>query len=83
MIILLNEYQSKLNQIKLTDESKAALISSLNEQQNYRCSKPIKKRWKSSAIAAVAAMLVLVTSAVAVAFGIPVLSDYYNNSTGY
>ena len=80
---MLNEYQSKLNQIKLTDESKAALISSLNEQQNYRCSKPIKKRWKSSAIAAVAAMLVLVTSAVAVAFGIPVLSDYYNNSTGY
>lgn len=78
-----SEYQSRLNQIKLTAESKAALICSLNGHQNAKCSKPMKKRWKASAITAVAAMLILTTTAVAVAFVIPVLSDYYQNSIGY
>ena len=76
-----NQYQSELDQIRLTEESKGRLIHSLCGRE-----KPVRARnargWRRTVIAA-AAVCVLIVSVSAAALIVPVLGEYYQNSKGY
>lgn len=76
------QYQKELDQIKLSEESKAALTRSLTAGERGSRTR-IARRWARPVIAAAAVMCVLAVSVTAVTVISPVLEDYYQNSKGY
>lgn len=76
------QYQNELDQVKLSAESKTALIHSLTaRERGSRVWFP--HRWARPVIAAAALICVLAASVAAVTVIPPVLGNYYQNSKGY
>lgn len=72
------QYRSELNQLRLTETSKTALIASLTKASAPR---PHPKAWRYTiAVAAVFCILVLSVGAFTLS---PILGEYYENSPGY
>ena len=76
-----NLYQSELDQIRLTEESKGRLIQSLHGREKPARTRAVRG-WRRTVIAA-AAVCVLIVSVSAAALIVPVLGEYYQNSKGY
>lgn len=76
------QYQNELDQIKLTAESKAALIHSLTARERGSRVR-FSHRWTRPVVAAAALICVLGVSVAAVTWVTPVLGEYFQNSTGY
>lgn len=76
------QYQNELDQIKLTERSKTALIRSLGEQKSISRTQ-YRQRWARPVIAVAAVVCILVASVAAVTVISPVLGEYYQNSKGY
>lgn len=76
------QYRSELDQIRLTKESKAALIHALSAKQAPQAS-PRPRRLNRLTLIAAAVAGVLVISAGAAAVVSPVVRSYFGNSIGY
>lgn len=76
-----NLYQNKLDEIKLTSESKYALTDFL-AAHNCGAKRQGRKRFPAI-VAAAAAVCILATSAAAIGFGRPILEVRFQNGAGY
>lgn len=76
------QYRTELDQIRLTKESKAALIHALNAKQASQAS-PRPRRLNRLTLIAAAMAAVLVISAGAAVVASPVVRSYFGNSIGY
>lgn len=73
------QYHLELNQLRLTEESKTALITALSK--HAPAPRPSPKTWRYAiAVAAVVCILVLSVGAITLS---PILGEYYENSPGY
>ena len=76
------QYRKELEQIRLTKESKAALIHALEGKQVSQVSRR-PRRWNRVTLLAAAMAAVLVISAGAAVVASPVVRKYFGNSIGY
>lgn len=76
------QYRKELEQIRLTMESKAALIHALEARQVPQASRS-HRRWNRLTLIAAAVAAILVISAGAAVVASPVVRSYFGNSIGY
>ena len=76
------QYRKELEQIRLTKESKEALIHALQAKQVPQASRK-PRRWNRVTLIAAAMAAVLVISAGAAVVASPVVRSYFGNSIGY
>ncbi len=76
------QYRQELDDLRLTQESKAALVQALTEKHMGPVQRR-SRRWRRTVVTAVAAVCALMVTAGAVVVVPPVLERYYGNSAGY
>lgn len=75
-------YRDELNQIRLTQESRADLTRALADRQGKPAQRP-RRRWSRTAVAAAVVAAILVGSVGAAVVVPPVVRSYFGDSAGY
>lgn len=77
------QYKEELSRLRLTEESKEALVAALTEERQTVSRRRPRRKWSRTALLAAACLGALVMSVSAAAVFSPVLKGYYGDSAGY
>lgn len=76
------EYRTELDQLRLTDESKQALLRAMASPHASRKPRALRG-WRRAVLTAAALCVIVAATAGASQVVVPILQDYYQNSAGY